>query len=187
MSTNAPQPADLTPSLVIRLRNGDSEAAKMLEAIHGPAILRFCMGYLHDVIDAQDAVQEVFVQTLRSDVVPDHFRAWLYRVARNHCLKVLRTRRRKPPPGDLPPESVFGEDVTGNLTRMARDELHQRLNNLVAALPDTQSEVLRLRYAENLSRDEIAEILEIPVSVVKSRLYEAMKKLREHPSLLTDL
>ncbi len=185
MTDDSPGLSDWTPSLVVRLRQGDSTAAEMLRSIHGPAILRFCKGYLADEVEAQDALQEVFVLTLRSDVVPDNFRAWLYRVARNHCLKVLRTRRRKPPPGELPPESLLGVDVTGNLTRMARDELKQRLNILVASLPSAQSEVLRLRYTEGLSRDEIAEVLEIPVSVVKSRLYEAMKKLREHPSLLT--
>ncbi|MEK6644052.1 MAG: sigma-70 family RNA polymerase sigma factor [Planctomycetota bacterium] len=184
MTDESSRPADLTPSLVVRLRQGDSTAAEMLRSIHGPAILRFCMGYLANEVEAQDAVQEVFVLTLRSDVVPENFRAWLYRVARNHCLKVLRTRRRKPPPGELPPESLLGDDITGNLTRMARDELKQRLNTLVASLPEAQSEVLRLRYSEGLSRVEIADVLEIPESVVKSRLYEAMKKLREHPSLL---
>ncbi len=131
MTDDSPGLSDLTPSLVVRLRQGDSTAAEMLRSIHGPAILRFCMGYLANEVEAQDAVQEVFVLTLRSDVVPENFRAWLYRVARNHCLKVLRTRRRKPPPGELPPESLLGDDITGNLTRMARDELKQRLNTLV--------------------------------------------------------
>jgi RNA polymerase sigma-70 factor (ECF subfamily) len=49
---------------------------------------------------------------------------------------------------------------------------------LIAALPEDQREVLRLRYAEGLLRDEIAEVLDIPLSVVKSRIYEALKALR---------
>lgn len=177
---------DLTPSLVVKLRQGDEAAGELLQRVHGPAILRFCQGYLKDFTDAQDAVQEVFCQVLKATVVPDHFRAWLYKVARNHCLKALRTRRRKPPPGALPGESRMPDSATGQLTRMARAELRQRVGELVAALPEAQSEVLRLRYAESLSREEIAEILEIPISLVKSRLFEAMKKLRDHTSLTGD-
>ena len=169
---------DLSPSLVIRLRQGDEAAGILLERLHGPAMLRFCLGYLHNESDAHDAVQEIFLQVLRAAVVPDRFRPWLYMVARNHCLKALRTRRRKPPPGGLPSASLLPEDVTGQLTRMARAELQERIGRIVALLPDAQSEVLRLRYAENLSREDIAEVLQIPVSLVKTRLFEAMKKLR---------
>ena len=171
-------PEDLSPSLVLRLRQGDEAAGDMLQRIHGPAMLRFCRGYLNNDADARDAVQEIFLQVLKATIVPDHFRPWLYKVARNHCLKALRTRRRKPPPGGLPTASHLPLDATGQLTRMARAELQQRIGEIVAALPDAQSEVLRLRYAENLSREDIAEILQIPASLVKTRLFEAMKKLR---------
>jgi RNA polymerase sigma-70 factor (ECF subfamily) len=169
---------DLSPSLVIRLRQGDEAAGAMLERIHGPAMQRFCLGYLSNEADARDAVQEIFLQVLRATVVPDRFRPWLYKVARNHCLKALRTRRRKPPPGALPTGSILPQDATGQLTRMARAELQERIGELVAALPDAQSEVLRLRYAENLSREDIAEILQVPPALVKTRLFEAMKTLR---------
>jgi len=72
------------------------------------------------------------------------------------------------------------------LTRLAKRELRSRTSHLVDALPVSQQEVLRLRYTEGLSRAEIAEVLEIPDSLVKSRLFEGLKKLREHPSLLED-
>ncbi|MCG8409297.1 MAG: sigma-70 family RNA polymerase sigma factor [Phycisphaerales bacterium] len=54
----------------------------------------------------------------------------------------------------------------------------------MATLPPTYHEVLRLRHVEGLSRAEIASVLEIPESVVESRLFEGLKKLREHTSLL---
>jgi RNA polymerase sigma factor (sigma-70 family) len=54
----------------------------------------------------------------------------------------------------------------------------------LAELPESQREVLHLRYAEDLSRADIAEVLDIPEPVVKSRLYEGMVKLRTHDSLL---
>lgn len=174
---------DLSPSLLASLRRGDPQAGELLQRRHGPAMLRFCMGYLHDPAEAQDAVQEVFYRVLKDEVVPDHFRAWLYRIARNHCLKALRTRKRRPPPAALPADSHMPGTATGPLTRMARTELREKLTDLVAGLSEAHSEVLRLRYGEDLSRAEIAEVLELPESVVKSRLFEAVKKLREHPSL----
>jgi len=176
MSSESPD--DLTPSLVIRLRQGDEEAGALLQRLHGPALLRFCRGYLNNEADARDAVQEIFLQVLKVSVIPDRFRPWLYMVARNHCLKLLRTRRRKPPPAGLPTGSQLPQDATGQLTRMARAELQEKISRLVADLPEAQSEVLRLRYGENLSREDIAEILQIPASLVKTRLFEAMKKLR---------
>ena len=53
-------------------------------------------------------------------------------------------------------------------------------------LEESQREVLRLRYVEDLSRLEIAEVLDIPESVVKSRIFEGLKKLREHASRLEE-
>ena len=76
--------------------------------------------------------------------------------------------------------------LTGNLTRLVSRELWSRIGHLLAALPASQREPLRLRYAEELSRAEIAYVLDIPESVVKSRLFEGLKKLREHTSLLDD-
>jgi len=53
-------------------------------------------------------------------------------------------------------------------------------------MPASQREVLWLRCSENLSRAEIAEVLELPESVVKSRLFQGLKRLREHTSLMED-
>ena len=61
-------------------------------------------------------------------------------------------------------------------------ELQSRVSELVQGLPDAQRETLRLRYVEGLSRAEIAEVIETTESVVKSRLFEGLKKLREQMS-----
>jgi len=57
---------------------------------------------------------------------------------------------------------------------------------MVQSLEESQREVLRLRYVEDLSRTEIAEVLDIPESVVKSRIFEGLEKLREQASRLED-
>jgi RNA polymerase sigma-70 factor (ECF subfamily) len=69
---------------------------------------------------------------------------------------------------------------------MVRQEQRSRIIHLVGALPESLREALRLRYAEGLKREEIAYILEIAETTVKSRLFEGLKKLGEHSSLLED-
>jgi RNA polymerase sigma-70 factor, ECF subfamily len=180
-----PPPVDLTPSLVLRLRAGDATVGELLNRTYRQPMLRFCFGYLGSLPDAEDAVQEVFCKIIEAAGVPDNFRAWLYRVARNHCLNVIRSRERRPAQM-LPSESQLDAEWTGHLTRMVREEQRSRIAQLIGSLPLAQREALRLRYAEGLSRQEIAYIVDEPESVVKSRLFEGLKRLREHDSLVEE-
>ena len=66
----------------------------------------------------------------------------------------------------------------GALTQLVAEEDRARLVERMAARSDDQQEVLRLRYAEGLSRKELAAVIELPESVVKSRSFEAVKRLR---------
>lgn len=176
--------ADLTPTLVNSLREGNSNAGKMLCDLYHSPLLRFSYRYLGTQEAAEDVVQEVFLRVLKNDALPENFRAWIYKIARNRCLDVIRQRGRRPDDQDLPPASRLEEDLTGCLTRLVRREQRAHLKRILSELPENQREVLHLRYAEDLSRQEIAEVLEIPEPVVKSRLYEGMVKLRAHDSLV---
>ena len=69
---------------------------------------------------------------------------------------------------------------------MVKQELRARIAHVLAALPPEQREVICLRHGEEFSRAEIAYLLDIPESTVKSRLFQGLKKLREHTSLLDD-
>lgn len=171
-------PRDMTPSLIGRLRQGDAEAAALLNDLYRDALYRFCWGYLGTRDAAEDAVQEVCYKVLTARNVPEHFRPWIYRVARNHCLNTLRRRRRHGDDKPLPAASQLHQALTGQLSRLAHQEEQHELINLLEGLSESHQEVLRLRYVENLSRADIADILELPESVVKSRLFEGLKKLR---------
>lgn len=170
---------DMTPTLIARLRGGDTQAGGMLDTMYREAMIRFCRGYLDSIEEAEDAVQDVFCKVLATTQVPDNFRAWLYRIARNHCLNMRRNRGRRKDRQVLPDDSDFDATWTGHLTRLVHSEQRSHLVRLVASLPDANREALRLRYAEGLSRRDIAEVLGIPESVVKSRLFEGVKRLRE--------
>jgi RNA polymerase sigma factor (sigma-70 family) len=180
------QCADLTPSLVARLHAGDNGAGLLLEQLYRQPMLRFCWGYVGRAEDAEDLVQEIFCKVLASAEIPDSFRAWLYRIARNACLNALRSRGRRRDARVLPSDSQVAADTTGDLSRLVKAELRSRIGHLLGALPTEQRETLRLRYVEGLSRAEIAYVLDIPEPTVKSRLFEGLRKLREHTSLLDD-
>lgn len=181
---NARPAADLTPTLVARLRDGNADAGRMLCEAYHPPLMRFCYRYLGSREEAEDVVQEVFLRILNNDALPTNFRAWIYKIARNRCLDLLRARRRRGEARDLDSASRVDDDLTGCLTRMVRREQRAHLRRALAALPDNHREVLHLRYAEDLSRAEIAEVLDLPEKIVKSRLYEGMVKLRSHDSLV---
>jgi len=178
------QRTDLTPSLVARLRSGDTTAGNLLDQLYRRPLIRFCAGYLRNQQAAEDAVQEVFCRVLRASEVPDNFRAWLYRIARNYCVGVLRGQRGARQPQVLAPPSHLADAITGQLSRLVKQELRARMAQVVAALPEEQREVLMLRHGDGLSRAEIAYVLDISEATVKSRLFQAISKLREHTSLL---
>lgn len=179
------RPADLdrtleqTPHLVERLRAGDAEAGALLNRVYREALVRFCWGYLGSLDQAEDAVQDICFKALSASEVPDRFRSWLYRIARNHCVNLLRDRATRKDDRRLPSASAPADTLTGHLTRLVKDEARSKLLELVASLSDAQREVLRLRYVEDLSRSEIAEVLGVSESVVKSRLFEGLKRLRD--------
>ena len=181
------QDRDAALALVSRLRSGDSDAAGLLDELYRGALTRFCWGYLGSMEESEDALQDIWFKILTASHVPDAFRPWVYKIARNHCLNLLRSRAKRKDGQALPAASQLEAFLTGQLTRLVKDETRSRLNELVAKLSGQQRETLRLRYVEGLSRVEIADVLEIPASVVKSRLFEGLKKLRDHASLLEGL
>lgn len=168
-----------TAALLARLRDGGPEGVRALHEKYREPLLRFCWGYLGSVDESEDAVQEILIKVSRANQIPDIFRPWLYKVARNQCLNVLRERAARKDERALSAASQVFEALTGNLTRMARDEIQAKVIAMVQSLSEEHREVLRLRYVEDLSRAEIGEVLELPEALVKSRLFEGMKKLRE--------
>ncbi len=174
---------DLTPTLVVRLREGNPEAANLLESLYRERLIRFCLGYLGNRDEAEDVAQDVFCRVLESTTVPEHFRAWIYEICRNRCVDRLRSQARRPDDELLPTSDYFIAHLTGPLSQLIRDERQVKLWERFASLRADQREVLRLRYTEGLSRAEISRVLGIPENLVKHRIYNGLTRLREHESL----
>lgn len=153
------------------------KGAARLRELYGEPLRRFAFGYLRDEAAADDVVQEVFLRALESEGEPDQPRPWLYRIARNLCLNRLRDGARHGE-GRLRTTFDAAESSVGALTKLVGAERNAQVNDWLARLSTEHQEVLRLRYAEDLSRAEIADVLQIPASLVKTRLYEGVRRLR---------
>jgi RNA polymerase sigma-70 factor, ECF subfamily len=147
---------------------------RLFDEHHAP-LFRFAYRLTGSVADAEDIVQVCFMELLRPDCSYDPARApirtWLFGVVRNQSLKRLRHR--------AVPELEMTEDAPSPEQEILRGEIEDVVRRAVLALPEQQREVLILAHYEQLSLAEIAEILEIEVGAVKSRLQRARASLRE--------
>jgi RNA polymerase sigma factor (sigma-70 family) len=161
--------------LVEHVRAGDATAFEVLYDRYSPGILGFCRHTLGSAADAEDAVQHTFIAAhadiQRSDRRDLHVKAWLYTIARNRCVSMLRARREHPADDGV-------EIVTDNLLHDVeqRDDLRALLADVVR-LPDDQREALVLAEIGDLSHGEISEVLGCEASKVKSLVFQARTAL----------
>ena len=168
--------------LLRRARDGDAQASGALISRYRDAMLRFCSGYLGSLQDAEHAAQDVLSVVASGDGLPEgRFRPWLYRAARNRCLNLLKRRKDgRVGAGSFLGDSRWPSRRTGPRTALLRDERGERLRRAMDLLSAQHREVLLLRYFEGLRRTEIAEVLELTETLVRSRLFKASQCLRGH-------
>ncbi|MBX5469148.1 MAG: sigma-70 family RNA polymerase sigma factor, partial [Thermoleophilaceae bacterium] len=165
--------------LVAQVRRGSDSAFEALVERYRPRLLAFCRHMLHSREDAEDVLQDVFANAYRAILADDrelNVRPWLYRIARNMCLKQL-ARHRVDAGGSLAEVDVAGLASTIDAVRL-REQLRQVVAD-VHALPESQRTALLMREIEGLSYHEIAEAMQTTVSSVKSLLVRARVSLAE--------
>lgn len=161
--------------LVELLRRGSEAAFEALFERHSPAILSFCRHMLGSAEDAEDAVQQVFAAAHR-DLVSSHrgvaVKPWLFTIARNRCLSMLRTRR--------PESAAFEGPATAGLHEEVerRADLRELLRD-VAELPEEQRAALVLAELGDLSHPQIGKVLGVETAKVKALVFRARAGLIE--------
>ena len=166
--------------LVTRAQNGDRNAFSELVRMHARGVLNVVYRMCGNMNIAEDAAQETFIQAwlrLPSYRQKSSLRNWLYRIAVNTAIDMLRKEKRILPnavedlhltDSQAGPEAIF---VSGERTELVQ--------GAISTLPDASRAVLVLREYEGLSYKEIANALDIPVGTVMSRLNYARKLLKE--------
>lgn len=165
---------------------GSHEAFEALIKMHERRIYGLALYLLKSPDDAADAAQESFVRCYTSLSSFDHqrsFGAWLYRIAYNHCLDVLRSRRRE---RIVPLVGNRQDDVVNNAPdpqpgvedRVEQMETTESVTAALDHLTDDYRHILVLKYTLDLSYAEMAEILSVPESTITMRLHHAKAALR---------
>jgi RNA polymerase sigma-70 factor (ECF subfamily) len=131
---------------------------------------------------AEEVLQETFVRayqhrrTLRTDLSP---LPWLHRVALNLCFDAL-SRRRLPTAAPSPEDLAIHDQSESPAERAERHELRALVREGILAMPEKHRMVLVLFYLDRRSLPEIAELLDVNLGTVKSRLHYALRGLRAH-------
>jgi RNA polymerase sigma-70 factor (ECF subfamily) len=177
--------------LVNRLRAGDSSAFEQVVREHGGTLLACAQRILGCPAESADAVQDGFISAFRaiqSFAEGSRIGTWLHRIVVNHSL--MRLRRRKNQPTLMSEDGLPTIDETGYHVRsvqgwnevardpLVRDELCDHVRQCVDRLPAPYREVILLRDIEEMSTEEVADLLHTNRSVVKTRLHRARQALR---------
>jgi len=167
-------------TLVLRSRQGDAAAFEELVRRHMRKAYLTALAQLGDVEAAEDVTQDALIAALeRLDDCrePEHFAAWLVRIARN---KAHNYRRRERVRSALPLEAADRLPAASDPSRDAsRDELRQHLLAALDTLTERQREAVYLFEVEGLRHAEIAELLGLKEGNVRYHVFQARRALRE--------
>lgn len=172
--------------LVEKIKEGDRESFRVIMERYQPKVMAVAFGIVHNQDDAKDIAQEAFLKIYRSI---DKFRGdskfytWVYRITVNIAIDFMRKKTKKEKvqyndalKADIPmPESK----ESSPRQRMVVNEMYQKLQEIINKLSYDQQTAFVLREMEDLSYQEIADIMKCSVGTVMSRLFYARQKVRD--------
>lgn len=173
-------------ALIQRVLDGDHEAFAGLVAIHEKQVYNLCLRMTGDPEDAMDLSQEAFLKAwrgLRFYKFESAFSTWLYRLTSNVCIDHLRRQKRRPAVSLTVGDEEEELDVPDTEPLPEEQVLQNETQSAVAAAMNQLEEefrlILTLRVVEERSYEEIADILDLKVGTVKSRIARARIKLKK--------
>jgi RNA polymerase sigma-70 factor (ECF subfamily) len=164
--------------LVLRAREGRVDAFNALVTRWEKRIYNYLLRLSPDPDEAFDLAQETFLkvyQNLGRLDDPARFGPWLYRIAHNEAMSLLRRRRLEGPAPENAPEQATGQAAVFG---MASVEVSIAVRGALALLTEEQREAVVLKVCEGFKFEEIASILDTPASTIKSRVYTGLEALR---------
>ena len=165
-------------------REGDQEAFEELVRLYEKRVLALTRRMCRNPEDAAEAAQEAFFaawQGLKSFRGDSSFSTWLYRLASNACVDLLRREGKRQAAVSLDDEDLnldFPASLSSPQEEVERRELREQIEAGLRALPPSLREALILREMQQLRYDEIGEALGLDIGTVKSRISRGRKKLR---------
>ena len=177
--------------LMLRVKRGDRAAfAELVEKYKQP-VMNLVYRTLHDEAEAEDLAQNVFLQVYKSAKRYESrakFSTWLFTIARNLCLNEIRRRSRHPADSleethaeheDQPRQQFEDKSSVPPPEKLLQGELAQKIEEALADLPENQRTAILLCRQEDLSYEEIAEILGCSLSATKSLIHRGRETLKQ--------
>ncbi|MGH7993035.1 MAG: sigma-70 family RNA polymerase sigma factor [Limisphaerales bacterium] len=177
--------------LMLRVKRGDRVAfAELVEKYKQP-VMNLVYRTLHDETEAEDLAQNVFLQVYKSAGRYESrakFSTWLFTIARNLCLNEIRRRSRHPADSieeshaeheDQPRQQFEDKSSVTPPEKLLQGELAQKIDEVLAELPENQRTAILLCRQEELSYEEIAKILGCSLSATKSLIHRGRETLKE--------
>jgi len=174
--------------LMLAYQQGDTRAFETLLTRHEKGVYGFALRMLGDSMLAEEVAQESFLRVIQSASryrAKTSFRHYLYRIARNLCIDLLRKRPREPRTPDLDagspgtPEGIPNGNP-GPESNLAAAQLRSAIHRALATLPEDQREAFLLKEVKGMKLQDVAAITGANLNTVKSRLRYALTRLREH-------
>jgi len=169
-------------ALLAKIAERDRDALRALYGRFATAVFSLARRILSDGTEAEDVLQEVFVQVWREATSFDRSRgsvpAWLMSIARNRSIDRLRSRRRKDAAQRDKELTDLLEPVPGVDEDVATMSDVGRVRHALATLPEVQRQALLMSYFGGRSHSEIAAAIGVPIGTVKSRIAGGLQALR---------
>ncbi len=172
----------------MQVLKGDQSAYGEIVEIYKDKVFQLCYRILGNRHEAEDMAQEAFIRAyvnIASFNIDLKFSTWLYRIATNLCIDRIRKKK----PDYYLDAEVSGTDGLTMYSQIASDtilpedevenlELQETIQREITKLPEKYRSVIVLKYIEELSLNEISEILDIPLGTVKTRIHRGREALR---------
>jgi RNA polymerase sigma-70 factor (ECF subfamily) len=172
---------------VTKARTGDTDAYRVLVERHSRALFRLAFRMTGNEQDAEDVVQESFLRAYRQLGKFDErasFGTWLYRIATNYSLDLVRSRKRRnanlapnDPEMDDPMMSLPSSDPTPERMTLS-GEVRERVAEAMKDLSATERTAFILRHFEGMCIEEVSRVLECQPGAAKHSVFRAVQKLR---------
>ncbi|MFM2376535.1 MAG: hypothetical protein RLZZ165_1632 [Bacteroidota bacterium] len=176
--------------LVKRAAEKDPKAYEKLLKKYRKSVYYMLLKMVNNSDDAEDLTQEAFAKAFNSLHKFDSkyaFSTWLFRIATNNCIDFIRKKRIQTISIDTPYENDEGESFSFDIKdpddnpdeKMLRKQRKEYLGIAVQKLPDKYKRLVDLRYFQELSYEEVAQELELPLGTVKAQLFRARELLAQ--------
>jgi RNA polymerase sigma factor (sigma-70 family) len=175
--------------VIAQARRGEESAfAELLHRYRAP-VFNLCLRMLKNRDDAEDVAQDVFIKVFAMLDRYDEryaFRSWLFKITANQCIDFIRKNRVKMLSLDEPVqyrgeeiERQFPDEGDSPDDALESKELGHLLLSITAELPPHYRSMIVLRHQEQLSYEEIAQIMDLPLGTVKARIHRARAMMKE--------